>query len=239
MKHSPILPYVQTGRSQELRDVQTVMGTFSDPTLCADGTAPGDLGCSNNDETFSDPTLCAEMGRSQELRDVQTVMVHSSDPTLCADGTAPGDLGCSNNDETFSDPTLCADGTSQELRDVQTVMGTFSDPTLCADGTQPGDQGCPGESYSPSCDTEAGQREQSPGVCVSDRPSECPSELPEEQGTNCRGPRQPDGTCLVGNPVGGPNGTQCGGDRVLGDCPPNTRNSEDNPGTCVNDARYM
>ena len=60
--------------------------------------------------------------------------------------------------------------------------------------------------------------------------------LPEEQGTNCRGPRQPDGTCLVGNPVGGPNGTQCGGDRVLGDCPPNTRNSEDNPGTCVNDA---
>ena len=86
MKHSPILPYVQTGTSQELRDVQTVMGHFPDPTLCADGTAPGDLGCSNNDETFSDPTLCA-------------------------DGTAPGDLGCSNNDETFSDPTLCADGT--------------------------------------------------------------------------------------------------------------------------------
>ena len=51
---------MQTVRSQEAQGCPNGDGTFSDPTLCADGTAPGDLGCSNNDETFSDPTLCAD-----------------------------------------------------------------------------------------------------------------------------------------------------------------------------------
>ena len=69
-------PYVRMVLSQELRDVLTVMVTFSPPSLCADGTEPGVLGCSNNDETSS-PHPYVRMVLSQELRDVLTVMVNS------------------------------------------------------------------------------------------------------------------------------------------------------------------
>ena len=227
-------PYVMmVTQHQQLLDVQTEQ-TFSQP-LCDDGNpAPTTAGCPD-EQTFSQP-LC------DDGNPAPTTAGCPDEPTfsqpLCDDGNpAPTTAGCPD-EQTFSQP-LCDDGNpapttagcpdeqtfSQPLCDdgnpAPTTAGcpdeqTFSQP-LCDDGNPaPDSRGCQEVGQEPTCDESIGQREQSPGVCVSDRlPPTCPEEFPTHQGPNCLGPVPAEGCPEDGREVGPANNRQCQVDRSL------------------------